>query len=292
MPVVCCGNVTVGGSGKTTVALDLGMRLKHLGVQPHFLTRGYGGRARGPIRVDPGGSASAFGDEALLLATVAPTWASRDRAAGARQAVAAGADAIIMDDGLQNPGLARDFSLLVIDGAAGFGNGRAVPAGPLRECVSSGAARCQAAVLIGEDATSAVAALPARLPVLRARLAPGPEIARLAGRRVMAFAGIGRPAKFFEMLAATGLDVAEQVGFPDHHAYRASDVARLIEHARMRDLALATTPKDAVRLPTPTPDAIAVVSVHLVWERPDLINALLADVAAARRAVPGEGAPG
>jgi tetraacyldisaccharide 4'-kinase len=146
--------------------------------------------------------------------------------------------------------------------------------------------------LIGEDATSAVAALPAQLPVLRARLMPGPEIARLAGRRVLAFAGIGRPAKFFDMLASVGLDVAERISFPDHHPYRASDIARLIERARMLDRALVTTPKDAVRLPALTPKAIAVIPVHLVWERPELVDALLADVAGRRRAVAGDGTPG
>ena len=151
VPVICCGNVTVGGAGKTTVALDLGARLAARGRAVHFLLRGYGGSVRGPHRVAAGDTAARVGDEALLLAEVAPTWIGADRAASARAAVAAGAQVLVMDDGLQNPGLHKDLSLLVVDGASGFGNGRVLPAGPLREPVAAGAARCQAAVLIGPD---------------------------------------------------------------------------------------------------------------------------------------------
>ena len=151
VPVICCGNVTVGGAGKTTVALDLGARLVARGQTVHFLLRGYGGTVRGPHRVAAGDTAAEVGDEALLLAAVAPTWIGADRVASARAAVAAGAEVLVLDDGLQNPGLHKDLSLLVVDGTSGFGNGRVLPAGPLREPVAAGAARCQAAVLIGPD---------------------------------------------------------------------------------------------------------------------------------------------
>ncbi|HUZ62738.1 MAG TPA: tetraacyldisaccharide 4'-kinase, partial [Acetobacteraceae bacterium] len=204
VPVICCGNVTSGGAGKTTLALDLLARLAARGVAAHALLRGYGGRERGPLRVDPAAhTAARVGDEALLLAAIAPTWVSADRAAGAAAAVAAGAGAIVMDDGLQNPGLAKDVSFLVIDGASGFGNGRVLPAGPLREPVAAGAARCRAAVLIGPDRTGALSALPPCLPVLRADLAS--EAAVFAGQPVFAFAGIARPPKFFDGLEAAGL---------------------------------------------------------------------------------------
>jgi len=153
LPVICCGNATAGGAGKTTVALDLGERLSARGLAPHFLLRGYGGKLKGPARVDLAAHDSrAVGDEALLLAAIAPTWVSADRAAGGAAAEAAGAQAIIMDDGLQNPTLEKTLSLLIIDGSYGFGNGRVIPSGPLREPVAAAAARCQAAVLVGRQA--------------------------------------------------------------------------------------------------------------------------------------------
>ena len=165
LPVICCGNATAGGAGKTTVALDLGERLSARGLAPHFLLRGYGGKLKGPARVDPAAHDSrAVGDEALLLAAIAPTWVSADRAAGGAAAERAGAQAIIMDDGLQNPTLEKTLSLLIIDGSYGFGNGRVIPSGPLREPVAAAAARCQAAVLVGEDETGALAQLPPGLP--------------------------------------------------------------------------------------------------------------------------------
>src|SRR3954470_20366902 len=170
VPVICCGNVTVGGAGKTTLALDLARRLADRGHAVHVLLRGYGGESRGVHRVAPDDPAARVGDEALLLAAAAPTWIGGDRAASARAAIEAGAQVLLMDDGLQNSTLAKDFSFLVIDGRTGFGNGRVLPAGPLREPAAAAAARCQAAVLIGADATGALARLPPHLPVLRTDL--------------------------------------------------------------------------------------------------------------------------
>jgi tetraacyldisaccharide 4'-kinase len=275
VPVLCCGNVTVGGSGKTTLALDLLRCLTERGAAPHALLRGYGGAARGPRRVQEDDDAAATGDEALLLARVAPTWIGADRAAAARAAIAAGAGALVLDDGLQNPTLRKDASLLVIDGGFGFGNGRVLPAGPLREPIAAGAARCLAAVLIGEDATGALDALPAMLPVLRARLEPGPATATLRGRRVLAFAGIGRPDKFFTTLREAGVELAAGVAFPDHHRFSAGELEALIRDAHRRDAMLATTAKDAVRLPRAVRDAVFVADVVLRWEKPKEIESLL-----------------
>ena len=193
VPVICCGNATVGGAGKTTLALEIGRRLNARGVALHFLIRGYGGKAKESRRVYPGDTVAQVGDEALLLQEVAPTWVGGDRAASARGAIAQGARALVMDDGLQNPSLERDLALLVIDGMTGFGNGQVMPAGPLREPVAAAASRSHAAVLIGDDHTHALAQLPPDLPVLRARLRPGPEMLALKGRRVIAFAGIASP---------------------------------------------------------------------------------------------------
>ncbi len=275
VPVICCGNVTTGGSGKTTLALDLGQRLAGRGISVHFLLRGYGGRVRGVHRVAGDDPVSLVGDEARLLAQVAPTWVSADREAGARAAVAAGAQAIVMDDGLQNPGLIKDLSLLVIDGGAGFGNGKVLPAGPLREPVAAGAARCQAAVLIGADTTGAAAALPPGMAVLRARLVAGAEAAALTGRRVLGFAGIGRPEKFFATLAELGAEVVGRRAFPDHHPFTAAELAAVLAEAARLDAVAVTTAKDAVRLPRELRARIHVVGVTLAWENAREIDAWL-----------------
>jgi tetraacyldisaccharide 4'-kinase len=272
VPVICCGNATVGGSGKTTLALDLGARLQRRGVGVAFLSRGYGGRARGPLRVEPGQhDAATVGDEALLLAACAPTWIGADRAASARAAVAAGAQALIMDDGLQNPTLEKTLPLLVIDGAGGLGNGRVLPAGPLREPLAAAAARCRAAVLIG----GGTVALPRGLPVLRAKLAPLPEARALAGRRVLAFAGIGRPDKFFNLLEQIGATLIARHPFPDHHFYPDREVAALLDAAARAGAVAVTTPKDAARLTRAQRAAVTVVGVRLAWDDAAAIERLL-----------------
>ena len=265
VPVICCGNLTVGGAGKTTLVLDLARRLTGRGLAVHVLLRGYGGSSRGTRRVGPDDGVDAVGDEALLLAAAAPTWIGGDRAASARAAVAAGATVLLMDDGLQNATLRKDFSILVIDGATGFGNGRVLPAGPLREPVAAGAARCHAAVLIGADLAGAAIRLPPNLPVLHADLMQGLEIAALRGRRVLAFAGIARPDKFFGPLADAGADVVARVPFPDHHPYSARELDGLLEQARHLDAVPVTTPKDAVRLPPDIRARVQVVGVGLRW---------------------------
>jgi tetraacyldisaccharide 4'-kinase len=275
VPVICCGNATVGGAGKTTLVLDLARRLTERGVAVHILLRGYGGSARGPRRVLADDIAAVAGDEALLLAAAAPTWIGPDRAATARLAVAAGARVLLMDDGLQNPTLTKTLGLLVIDGASGFGNGRVLPAGPLREPVAAAAARVQAAVLIGADQTGALDRLPPGLPVLRADLVQDDAIAALAGQRILAFAGIARPEKFFAPLHAAGAVVVEARPFPDHHAFSARDLERLTRDAARLDARLVTTPKDAVRLPPAFRACVTVVGVGLAWADPAAVGRLL-----------------
>jgi tetraacyldisaccharide 4'-kinase len=275
VPVICCGNVTVGGAGKTTLALDLANRLRARGVAVHVLLRGYGGTSRGVRHVAPGDPVSLVGDEALLLAEIAPTWVGADRAASARAAVAAGAQALLLDDGLQNPSLAKDLSLLVVDGGGGFGNGHVLPAGPLREPVAAGAARCQAAVLIGADETGAVARLPSELPLLPARLEQGPEIAGLLGQRAFAFAGIARPEKFFDGLEQAGVTIVARRPFSDHHPYTAPEIQDVLETATRLDAIAVTTPKDAVRLQPALRAGVRVVGVRLVWDDEAVIENLL-----------------
>ena len=276
VPVICCGNATVGGSGKTTLALDLIARLQRRGVAAHCLTRGHGGRLRGPLRVQPGlHDAQDVGDEALLLAACAPTWRGADRAASAREAVAAGAEALIMDDGLQNTTLNKTLSLLVVDGETGWGNGAVLPAGPLREPVKTAASRCAAAVMIGHDRTNAIASLPGALPVLEAKLRPGSDTLTLAGRSVLAVAGIGRPEKFFTMLEQAGITVAQRIAFPDHHRFTPTDLANIEGQASALGVQVVTTFKDFVRLPADKRPGFQPLGVGLHWQDETRIDTLL-----------------
>ncbi len=273
VPVICCGNASVGGAGKTTLVLELAQRMTGRGV--HCLLRGYGGSVRGVRRVEPDDPVSLVGDEALLLAAVAPTWIGGDRAASGQAAVRAGARVLLMDDGLQNPTLEKTASLLVIDGRTGFGNGRVLPAGPLRETVEAAASRCQAAVLIGPDASRATERLPPDLPVFRADLVQDASIGALAGRAVVAFAGIAVPEKFFSPLRDAGVTLVAARPFPDHHAYTERELGELLREARDRQAILVTTPKDAVRLPSNVRSEVTVVGVGLSWREPELIDQLL-----------------
>lgn len=276
VPVICIGNLVAGGAGKTPVALAVMALLRARGIDAHFLSRGHGGRLAGPVRVDPAAQGAAdVGDEPLLLAQAAPAWVARDRAAGARAAVAAGAQTIVMDDGFQNPGLAKDLSLIVVDGGYGFGNGLVMPAGPLREPVADGLARAQAAVLVGADRCGALAAIGARLPVLAASLEPQ-DGARFAGRLVLAFAGIGRPEKFFETLRALEALLVDAVAFPDHHPYGAAEIAGLVERAQAQGATPVTTRKDWVRLPAELKSGIEVLDIALAWQDRTAIDRLLA----------------
>ncbi len=275
IPVFCCGNATVGGSGKTTLALDLLQRLQAMGANPHALLRGYGGKTLGPLRVDPASQDAALvGDEALLLAEAAPTWVAADRAAGAKAAAAAGAGAIVMDDGLQNPGLTKTSSLLVIDGGFGFGNGLLLPAGPLREPVATAAGRCEAAVLIGLDETGALARLPPNLRVFHARLVPALDHLDQAAR-YLAFAGIGRPEKFFAGLRQAGLHLVATRSFADHHPYAEAELADLRREADAAGAVLLTTPKDRARLAIRDRDGLPVGGVGIAWDDPGQIDDLL-----------------
>ena len=281
-PVICVGNVTVGGSGKTPTALALGAMLAAAGRKPGFLLRGYGGRLPGPVLVDPDRhDAAAVGDEALLLARAAPTVVSRDRPAGARLLLAGGADIVVMDDGLQNPSLAKDLSLAVFDGAVGIGNGLALPAGPLRAPLAAQWRLIDAVLVIGAgepgDAIAAEAKRQGK-PVLTARLEPDPAAAAsLRGARVVAFAGIGRPEKLFATLAACGATLAATRAFADHHGFAERELAALAAEAKRAAATLVTTEKDAVRIgPWASRFGIAALPVRLVFDEPARAAALLA----------------
>lgn len=281
VPVICVGNLVAGGAGKTPVAIAIGRHLTARGKTVHFLSRGYGGREAGPLRVDPDRHTAAdVGDEPLLLARTAPSWIARHRGLGAAAAVAAGAEVIVMDDGFQNPTVARDLSLVVVDGGYGFGNGRVIPAGPLREPRDRGLARADAVVLMEPDEVDVWPQLPPALTVLRAALVPTvpTETEPLRGRDVFAFAGIARPEKFFATLESVGCGIAGRRVFPDHHPFTDAEVATLLSDAEQMGAIPVTTEKDAMRLPPALRDKVATLPVALQWADEAAVERLLARV--------------
>ena len=274
-PVICVGNLTTGGAGKTPAAADIAARLRAVGREPAILLRGYGGRLAGPVRVGRDHTVDDVGDEALLHARTTPTFVSRNRVLGAEAVVESGADVIVMDDGHQNPSLVKDLSIVVIDGTAGFGNGRVIPAGPLREPVARGLARAQAIVIMGDDPRNLAGKLSSYAPVLRARLAPSPEARALKGQRVVAFAGIGAPEKFFATLSALGARVVARHPFDDHYAFDGADIQPILDEAFAVDAIPVTTDKDAIRLPADQRQQVNVLSVGVEWENPAALEELL-----------------
>jgi tetraacyldisaccharide 4'-kinase len=276
--VVCVGNLTVGGTGKTPIAIAIAHALIARGRHPFFLSRGYGGKLHGPILVGPEHSAADVGDEPLLLAAAGPVVVSRNRGEGAKLAIEHGADVIVMDDGHQNFTLAKDLSLVVVDAEQQFGNGFILPAGPLREFVNQGLARADAVVVVG-DGGPTLAGYSG--PILRAHLnlVDAPE---LAGRRVVGFAGIGRPEKFFRSLRTLGADIVATKRFADHHIYTSSEIARLKAKARAANALLVTTEKDYVRMTEVEREGIAALPVRAAIDSAKALELLLDRLSASR----------
>ncbi len=271
IPVICVGNITAGGAGKTPTALTLCALIKEKKptATPVFVTRGYGGQEKGPLRVDlQKHTAKDVGDEALLLAQEAPCWIGKDRAATVKEAEKE-ATHILLDDGLQNPTIQKDFCVLVIDGAAGLGNEHIIPAGPLRETLASALPRIDSVVLIGDDAHDLAKRIDK--PIWRAHLRPHPPMG-LSERTFFAFAGIGRPEKFYTSCRESGLNLQKTKDFPDHHAFSFKELQKLDLEATEKNLTLITTAKDYVRLPTHFKQKVSVLGIELIFDRPEDIK--------------------
>ena len=268
LPVICVGNLTAGGSGKTPVAIVLAERLRAKDHKPFFLTRGYGGSERGPAMAVRGHSAAQMGDEALLLARAAPTIVARDRAAGARLAKEKGATVLVMDDGHQNFALRKSLSLVVVDAETGFGNGFQIPAGPLREPVAQGLSRADAVILMANGSPDLHGFSG---PVLRAHLKVDGEA--FAGKPVFAFAGIGRPEKFVASLEESGAEVLGSCFFDDHHPYTEDEITQLRMIAG--EAQLVTTEKDFVRLSVSQREGIRLLKAAALFDDPATLDGLL-----------------
>jgi tetraacyldisaccharide 4'-kinase len=279
-PVICAGNFVAGGAGKTPAALALARMLIGNGRRVAFLSRGYGGAERvEPMLVDASNHTAAIvGDEPLLLAKVAPCWVGTDRLRSARRAVDAGANALVLDDGLQNPAIVKDLAFAVVDGETGFGNGLCVPAGPLRAPVSVQLPFVRALIVLGGDEAglSAIAGSAPGKAVIRATLEPDAlAAAPLIGREVVAFAGIARPEKFYATLRRVGAQIVMTRDFADHHPFTPREIETLIEEAGRRNAILATTEKDLVRLSARHARAVVTLPVTLRFEEPGQVQRML-----------------
>ncbi len=278
LPVICIGNIVVGGAGKTPVAIKLGSLLKQNGYKPHFVSKGYGGIETNNTLIKDWHSALSVGDESLLLSEIAPTWIGKDRNKSFILAKENGADCIIMDDGFQNPTLQKDFSIIVINGEQGFGNKRVIPSGPLRESISRGISRANLLIVIGEITDDVKNKIPKSLPVIHASFKISKDNKIYKNQKVTAFAGIAYPDKFFNSLKEEGAVLENKISYPDHHIFDENDMLNLAESANITKSILVTTKKDFVRIPKSYRSLVSTLDGEIEFEDEKLLVEILSNL--------------
>ena len=278
IPVICIGNIVVGGAGKTPVALKLGTLLKKNGYKPHFVSKGYGGIETNNILIKDWHSAQSVGDESLLLSEVAPTWIGKDRNKSFVLAKENGADCVIMDDGFQNPTLQKDFSIIVINGEQGFGNKRVIPSGPLRESISRGLSRANLIITIGDISEDVKRKIPTSIPLFYANFKISNKNKIYKNQKVTAFAGIAYPEKFYNSLNEQGAILEKKISYPDHHIFDENDMLNLAETANMTKSILVTTKKDFVRIPKSYRSLVSTLDGEIEFEDENLFIEIIGNL--------------
>jgi len=278
LPIICIGNIVVGGAGKTPVALKIGKMLKHRGYNPHFVSKGYGGLEKNNTLIQHWHSPKSVGDESLLLSEIAPTWIGLDRNKSFKLAKNKGADCIIMDDGFQNPTLQKDFSIVVINGEQEFGNKRVMPSGPLRESITRGLSRTNLIVTIGTISDEIRKKIPKNIPIITSQFKINNKEKIFIGQKITAFAGIAFPEKFFNSLKNLRAKIVDEISYPDHHIFNENDILNLAEIANKNQSILVTTKKDFVRIPKSYRSLINTLDGEIEFEDEMLLFEILSNL--------------
>ena len=278
LPVICIGNIVVGGAGKTPVSLKIGKMLIKAGYKPHFISKGYAGIIKTSTLVESWHSPTSVGDESILLSKVAPTWIGKNRNLSGEYAKMQGGDCLIMDDGFQNPTIYKDFSIIVINASQEFGNKRVMPSGPLRESIKRGLTRTNLVIVIGDTTDDLKKLIPSNIPILSAKFIINKENKIFKGQKITAFAGIAYPEKFFTSLAEQGAQIVKEVIYPDHHIYHENDLLNLAEIANKTQSILVSTQKDFVRIPKSYRSLVNTLEGEIVFDNEELLLKIISDV--------------
>ena len=278
LPIICIGNIVIGGAGKTPVALKIGKILIQAGYNPHFISKGYAGIIKNNTLVESWHSPKSVGDEPLLLSKVAPTWVGANRNNSIKLAHNKEADCIIMDDGFQNPTIQKDYSIIVINASQEFGNKRVIPSGPLRESIKRGMSRTNLIIIIGETTKTLQKIIPKHIPIICANFKINNKNKIFKGKKITAFAGIAYPEKFFNSLRDQGAKIVKEITYPDHHIFDENDLLRLAEIANKTQSILVSTQKDFVRIPKSYRSLVNTLEGEIVFENEDLIKEILSNV--------------
>ena len=278
LPIICIGNIVVGGAGKTPVSLKIGKLLIKAGYKPHFISKGYAGLIKKSTLVQSWHSAISVGDESILLSKVAPTWIGDDRINSSKLAKKEGGDCLIMDDGFQNPTIQKDFSIIVINATQEFGNKRVMPSGPLRESINRGLSRTNLIIVIGDVNDELQNITPINIPIFRAKFEINKENKIFKGQNITAFAGIAYPEKFYQSLLEQGAKIVKEVSYPDHYIYTENDLLSLAEIANKTKSIIVTTQKDYVRIPKSYRSLVNILEGEIVFENEELLIEILSNV--------------